>query len=265
IPAANLATYNGSHGDRIWVRVTNDNNPLAYGVGSFFLYRYQLPLTETTILPITACEIGATGTATFDLNLAYTTVPVAAVDVSLEFYSSQQDAVLGNTAVALPVNYTGPAGTIYVRVRNLNGDCFVVVPLQLQIVNTPIANQIGPLTYCDLNNDGFGQFNLDATRVLIAGNPLPANAIVTFHETQNDADSNVNAIYDTAAYVNKVKDQQTIYVRVGFINSTCYNTVTLQLIVNKTPPITPIGFIEVCDINNDFVEIVNLRSKESEI
>src|SRR5690606_27997995 len=92
IPAANLATYNGSHGDRIWVRVTNDNNPLAYGVGSFFLYRYQLPLTKTTILPITACEIGATGTATFDLNLAYTTVPVAAVDVSLEFYSSQQDA-----------------------------------------------------------------------------------------------------------------------------------------------------------------------------
>lgn len=263
IPAANLATYNGSHGDRIWVRVTNDNNPLAYGVGSFFLYRYQLPLTKTTILPITACEIGATGTATFDLNLAYTTVPVAAVDVSLEFYSSQQDAVLGNTAVALPVNYTGPAGTIYVRVRNLNGDCFKIVPLQLQIVNTPVANQIAPLTYCDLNNDGFGQFNLDATRVLIAGNPLPANAIVTFHETQNDANANVNRIFNTGTYVNKVKDQQTIYVRVGFTNSTCYNTVTLQLIVNKTPAITPIGFIEVCDINNDFVEVVNLRSKES--
>lgn len=263
IPAGNLATYNGSHGDRIWVRVTNDNNPLAYGVGSFFLYRYQLPLTKTTILPITACEIGATGTATFDLNLAYTTVPVAAVDVSLEFYSSQQDAVLGNTAVALPVNYTGSAGTIYVRVRNLNGDCFKIVPLQLQIVNTPVANQIAPLTYCDLNNDGFGQFNLDATRVLIAGNPLPANAIVTFHETQNDANANVNRIFNTGTYVNKVKDQQTIYVRVGFTNSTCYNTVTLQLIVNKTPAITPIGFIEVCDINNDFVEVVNLRSKES--
>src|SRR5690606_34426395 len=105
----------------------------------------------------------------------------------------------------------GPAGTIYVRVRNLDGDCFKVVPLQLQIINTPVVNNIAPLTYCDLNNDGFGEFNLDATRVLIAGNPLPANSLITFHETQGDADANVNAISNTAAYVNKVKNQQTIY------------------------------------------------------
>src|SRR5690606_36077778 len=48
-------------------------------------------------------------------------------------------------------------------------------------------------------------------------------------------------------------------------NSSCYNTVTLQLIVNKMPNITPIGFLYVCDINNDFVEVVNLKSKEAEI
>jgi len=263
IPSGNLATYNGTNGQRIWVRVTSNTNPLSFGVTSFYLFKNLLPLTQTNILPVTACEKGNTGLADFNLNIAYTTIPVSPVGVSLEFYSTQQDALLGNTALMLPVNYTGAAGTIYVRVRNLEGDCFKVVPLQLQIINTPTANSLAPLTYCDLNNDGFGEFNLDVTRVLIAGNPMPANSVVTFHETQNDADANVNAIVNTGTYINKVKDQQTIYVRVGFTNSSCYNTVTLVLKVNKTPAITPIRSIKLCDINNDGVETVNLRSKES--
>src|SRR5690554_4012445 len=32
IPAANLASYNGANGERIWVRVTNSSNPQVYGV-----------------------------------------------------------------------------------------------------------------------------------------------------------------------------------------------------------------------------------------
>ncbi|WP_163430372.1 T9SS type B sorting domain-containing protein [Flavobacterium sp. xlx-214] len=265
IPVGNLSTYNGTHGERIWVRVTNDTNAQAYGVTSFYLFRYRLPLTQATILPLTSCEINSSGLATFDLNMAYNLIPLTSVGVSLEYYTNQQDAILGNTALMLPANYTGPAGTIYVRVRNLDGDCFKVVPLQLQIVNTPTANALAPLTYCDLNNDGFGEFNLDATRVLIAGNPMPQNAVVTFHETQGEADANANAIGNTGAYINKVKDQQTIYVRVGFTNSSCYNTVPLLLKVNKTPPINPIGKIVVCDVNNDAVEVVNLTSKEAEL
>src|SRR5690606_7559987 len=260
-----LATYNGQNGERIWVRVTDNNNALSYGVTSFFLYRYLLPLTQTNILPLTACEIGSTGTGLFNLDLAYNFIPVSPVDITLEFYLNQADALLGDQSLMLPAMYTGAAGTIYVRVRNLNGDCAKVVPLQLQLINTPIVNAIAPLTCCDYNNDGFGEFNLDVTRVLIAGNPLPPNSIITFHETQNDANANVNAIFNTGSYINKVKDQQTIYVRVGLTDASCYNTVTLQLIVNKMPNITPIGFLYVCDINNDFVEVVNLKSKEAEI
>src|SRR5690606_39650374 len=79
----------------------------------------------------------------------------------------------------------------------------------------------------------------------------------------NDADANVNAIVNTAAYINKVKDQKTIYVRVGFVNSSCYNTVPLVLIVNKSPAITPIRSLKVCVTGNDGVETVNLRSNES--
>lgn len=153
---------------------------------------------------------------------------------------------------------TGPAGTLYVRVRNLDGDCFVVVSLQLQLINAPVANPVGPISECDLNNDGFTRFNLDPYRVLIGGNPLPANGVISFHETQADADNNVNAIQNAGTYTNKVKDQQTIYARVGYTNSSCYSTVAITLIVNKTPAITPVGVMRICDIGNDNVETVDL-------
>ena len=51
----------------------------------------------------------------FDLSLAYNTIPVSATDVSLGVLPTQQDALIGNPALMLPVNYTGSAGTIYVR------------------------------------------------------------------------------------------------------------------------------------------------------
>src|SRR5690606_28542221 len=63
IPAGNLATYNGNNGERIWVRVTSNTNALSFGVTSFYLFRNLLPLTQTNILPVTACENGTTGLA----------------------------------------------------------------------------------------------------------------------------------------------------------------------------------------------------------
>src|SRR5690554_1478447 len=263
IPAANLASYNGADGERIWVRVTNSSNPQVYGVTSFYLFRYLLPQVQTNIPALTSCENGSSGLGDFNLNLAYGFIPVTPAGTSLEFYQTQSDALLGDASVALPSQYTGPAGTLYVRVRNLDGDCFVVVPLQLQLINAPVANPVGPISECDLNNDGFTRFNLDPYRVLIGGNPLPANGVISFHETQADADNNVNAIQNTGTYTNKVKDQQTIYARVGYTNSSCYSTVAITLIVNKTPAITPVGVMRICDIGNDNVETVDLTSNES--
>ncbi|MFA5561012.1 MAG: T9SS type B sorting domain-containing protein, partial [Acholeplasmataceae bacterium] len=265
IPTTSLANYNGFHGERIWVRVTNTSNSQVYGVTSFFLYRYLLPQVQTNYPALTACEIGSSGLGSFELNLAYKFIPVTSAGTSLEFYATQQEATQGDASLSLPSQYTGAAGTLYVRVVNLDGGCFVVVPLQLQIINSPIINPVGPISECDLNNDGFTTFNLDPYRVLIAGNPLPAHGVVSFHETQADADNNVNAISNTGTYTNKVRNQQTIYARVGYTNSSCYATIPITLIVNKTPPITPIGTIFVCDINNDNVETVDLTANESEL
>src|SRR5690554_7319825 len=265
IPAGNLSTYNGADGERIWVRVTNSSNPQVYGVTSFYLFRYLLPQINSNIPALTSCENGSSGLGDFNLNLAYSFIPVTPAGTSLEFYQSQSDALLGDPSLMLPSQYTGPAGTLYVRVSNLDGDCFVIVPLQLQLINTPVANPVDPISECDLNNDGFTVFNLDPYRVLIAGNPMPANGVVSFHETQADTDNNVNAISNTGTYTNKVRNQQTIYARVGYTNSSCYATIPITLIVNKTPPITPIGTIFVCDINNDNVETVDLTTNESEL
>src|SRR5690606_20293719 len=79
------------------------------------------------------------------------------------------------------------------------------------------------------------------------------------------ADNNVNSIQNSGTYTNKVKDQQTIYARVGYTNSSCYSTVSITLIVNKIPAITPVGVIRICDLNDDNVETADLTLQEAEM
>src|SRR5690606_14217306 len=45
----------------------------------------------------------------------------------------------------------------------------------------------------------------------------------------------------------------------------CYTTIAIVLKVNKTPAITPVRKIQACDLNNDGVEVFNLRSREADL
>ena len=67
-------------------------------------------------------------------------------------------------------------------------------------------------------------------------------------------------------YTNVVMDNQTIFVRVqSNLSADCYNTTSLELIVNDLPvPITPTPY-EVCDDDNDGFSMFDLTTKDAEI
>lgn len=75
---------------------------------------------------------------------------------------------------------------------------------------------------------------------------------VTYHETLTDAQLGFTDIPNYAAYYNIDAWNQIIYVRVENITTGCFDTTTLELIVNPTPQInfTPED-IEVCDDDYD--------------
>src|SRR5690606_9866339 len=121
------------------------------------------------------------------------------------------------------------------------------------------------LQYCDANNDGFGTFNLEPTKFLVAGNPLPSNVVVSYHETLSDAQNNFNRILNINEYTNITANQQTIYVRVGYLNSSCYSIEPLDLIVNKEPEINTVSLLRKCDQGNNNVELFDLTQVEGEL
>src|SRR5690606_14400358 len=260
IPTAELPVYDGEHDQRIWVRVTNDANIYTFGITSFYLLRYSLPEINDNIPPLYACNNGGVGS--FNLNLAYNIILPNTNNIAIEFYATEALAEEGNPAFILPTSYTGAAGTIYARVTSTVTGCYVIAPLEWQLIAPPQTNTLAPLQYCDANNDGFGVFNLEPTKFLVAGNPIPANVLISYHETLADAENNFLAIQNINTYNNIVANQQTIYVRVGYSNSTCYSIEELDLIVNATPEITPVRTLKQCDAGNNNVEFFDLTVVE---
>jgi len=75
----------------------------------------------------------------------------------------------------------------------------------------PVANVATDMLQCDGDNNGFYLFNLESQTAQILGGLDPVEFPVTYHLSQTDADSNLNAI--TSPFEN-TSNPQTIYARV---------------------------------------------------
>ena len=88
--------------------------------------------------------------------------------------------------------------------------------------------------------DGVYPFNLDAETPYITGGD--SSLEVTYHETENDADTGVNAITNTTAYENQPGSDH-IYARVLNPTTGDYSIVLVNLQVNPNP--TPLSTQEI--------------------
>tara|TARA_R110002033_G_scaffold167219_1_gene206254 strand:- start:2035 stop:4542 length:2508 start_codon:yes stop_codon:yes gene_type:complete len=128
-----------------------------------------------------------------------------------------------------------------------------------------VANQPSDLVVCDDDNDGFALFDLTVLNAQVLGAQSSIDYTVTYHETQTDADNDVNAI--SSPYTNIVSNVQTIYIRVEDINTDNAAMTTVNLIVNPIPSPTPselLPALTLCDDTNtgDGIEIFDLTENE---
>ena len=142
--------------------------------------------------------------------------------------------------------------------------CYSDTTLELIVQTPPPVSNPPNLEYCDADADGFGVFDLTESDAAIA-NGLP-NLLISYHETQADAENNVNAIIGD--YNNIVAYEQTIYVRVEdtTITTDCFSYVELIIIVNDVPQInTEPSYLEVCDDNTDGFGLFDLSLSNEEV
>ncbi|MBT8289171.1 MAG: choice-of-anchor L domain-containing protein, partial [Bacteroidia bacterium] len=109
----------------------------------------------------------------------------------------------------------------------------------IEFVPTPMANPALDLIKCD------GQFNLTLNDPVILGSQDPADVLITYHETQVLADTNISPL---ASPYSSISNPQTIYARIeSTANSNCFVTTTFELSVDDMTFSSPIADMIECD------------------
>lgn len=207
-------------------------------------------------------------TLSYDLS-QFTTILLgtqSANDFGVAYFSSATDA--SNHINVLPVNYNLVSGInmIYAKVYNLsNNDCYALTSFSISLFNTPIANIPQDVFICDdVANDGLATFDLQNVKTAVLGNQNSSTYNVSFHLTQNDADSNIGPL--ALSYQN-ISNPQTIYVRAeNNQNTSCFATTSFQIGLYSRPIIAnQPNNLYACDIGNDGTELFNLGQQTSVI
>lgn len=181
-------------------------------------------------------------------------------DLTLSYFNNITDAESGFNAIQNASSYSfNGAGsyTFYVRVDANITDCYVIVPLELSVVD---ALNVNPAALFECNEPGQGDYVFDlnaAIPVITNGQPYT----VTFHETENDANQGVNAL--SSPYTTTETDQ-ILYTRIEN-SATCYALSFLQLLgATLQDTFAPSDFV-ACDDDNDGFTEFNLGLKSNEI
>lgn len=101
----------------------------------------------------------------------------------------------------------------------------------ITIHEVPSVIPIVQLTQCDDDLDGFSAFNLEEVNDEISSNIQ--NEIITYYESQIEAENKTNPILNPINYNNQVVSSDTIWARIENYNG-CYATAQINLIVSTT-------------------------------
>jgi gliding motility-associated-like protein len=250
----------------IYVRATNNITGCVNTAMNFELIINENPVANTPSDLVVCDETPFDGFTAVDLNVQSTQIIGTQTDVSVQYFTSQADADNNTNALAVPYTNTVNPQPIFVRVEHGITGCFSTTSFNIVVSEAPAANPISPLEYCDTDNDGFGIFDIRSTESQITGGVIPGQVTVTYHETPEDADNNVNALADTYTNINAYN--QTIYVRVENVLTSCYNVVSLDLIVYDSPEIAALDAVSLAecdDVTADQIAQFDLTQSEVDI
>ncbi|MBD3864698.1 T9SS type B sorting domain-containing protein, partial [Olleya marilimosa] len=266
----------------IYVRAENDIT------GCFTIVVLPLEVQPSPVVPVVlddyiVCDDNDDGFSQFDFDTVMTPQILGTqdpADFTLTYHTTQLAADNGTSPIVNTGNYTNVTNpqTIYVRLEgNVNG-CVTTGSFVIRVEFPPVIVQPTPLAICDEldadyyeNNDDMATFDLTVkNNEITAGN---TSWIVTYYETQANAQADVSPIADPTMYTNMMvgtnpANPQTVYVRVTDADTGCFSftTLTIRVLPNPTPLQNPTD-LELCDdVNvvgpNDLIEIFDLTTNE---
>ena len=254
----------------LWVRVEFTHNG-CYSLTTLTLRVNPLP-TPLTPEPVEACDADANGFTEFELGAALIAeIQNGETGVTITFHETFIDAENNTNALSDPYTNISTEAPIIIYARDtydLTG-CYRIVEVVLVVNPSPQPTQPDNYEICDDDYDGFAQFDLSSQNSIILGDIDETTVTLSYHLSQDDADTGANPIDSTVLFTNTI-NPQTIFIRLENNITACFNTLNFDLIVNPIPDaIDPndLDPLEVCDNGDDNLEVAefDLESAISEI
>ena len=247
----------------IFVRVEEIGLEACYETTQFDIIVNPLP-TTTTMTPLPVCESDGGGIGVFELTSKDSEALGGQTGVAVSYHETQSDADTNASPLSSPyTNTTAYSQIVFIRLENNTTGCFSTMPLELSVNPIPIANPVGTQPVCDDDYDGLATFDFTGIDSIVIG--TQTGMVVSYHETQADADTNASPV--TNPYTNITATTQTLFIRLENSATGCFDTTTLELLVDPLPVIPTIEVYELCDYTNsgDLQEVFDLNTKDSEI
>ena len=250
---------NTNPNETIYVRVVNPVTG-CLSTTTLTISVLELPIIDPgNTAPLNACESDDDGFSFFDLTEIIPDLLQGLTGVTVTFHLNYLDAETGNNPIGDASNFENTVPNvqiIYIRIENNETGCATIVPLELHTNLLVSGTSIQNFYTCDDESaDGIAEFDLTyiATQII---NGL-ANVTVTFYETLDDLNNNVNAIDQGVLYtVNS--SPQTIFIKIE--TSDCIYTSQISLIIDPPVVIQPIEPIEYCDTDDDGFTSIELAN-----
>ncbi|WP_040279837.1 T9SS type B sorting domain-containing protein [Psychroserpens damuponensis] len=199
---------------------------------------------------IIICDDDQDGISTINLNAKISEVVNTTINTNVTFHTLFNDAENDMNAISNTASYTVSTSTIFVRVENATTGCASIENFDVIVNTLPIINDISLYKFCEIGDDGFGEFIFSTQDADILNGQTGKE--VFYFETALDAENNTDAIDKDAVYVN-TSNPQTIYIRVeNTTDPDCFSTSSLEIEVGTNPEFNEPTDIFICDdVTND--------------
>ena len=254
-PIPDPSSFNNSIMDfqTVYVRVVDDATG-CFSISVIEVHTNAL-LTATSIEDVNRCDDDSNdGIFDFDFQLITASIQNSLDGVTMDFYLTETDRDNAvnpiDTSVLFP-NTSNPQ-EIFMTLMDDEG-CVEISSFDLIVNPSVTLGNIGTLTYCDTNDDGFALVNLTEFNTTIQGTNTTFD--IAYFTTLADANTFSNAI--VAPFPN-VSNPQEIFVRITNPATNCNDVSSFMLEILPAPTVTDPPAILICDDDTDGISSVNL-------
>lgn len=208
-----------------------------------------------------ACDIDNDGFEIFDLTVNEATIigPQDPAQVYVLYHLTMADAENGTNAVFNSSSFMSAGQTIFAALRDMDNNYFDITTFELFLVSIPQPVSPTPLIIGEDDGDGFAIFDLTTKDIEISnGDPV---VVIRYFESLLEAEAGIFGTEIQSPYQNIVPFFQTVYARVES-EASCFEIVSLDLVVQQLPPIIPPIDLVAADGDGDGFAIFDLTVNE---